>query len=173
MSEESDPFGGWLADYKWDQLRIGCRPCGRLGVYRPKTLRQMLANPPMSEVPRLIAIKAGCELAIRFPGRDCQACFISKEAPKIETLAEAWHAGWRLVLTCERTRQALKSVKPCRSPSYLDMPSLVAALGHDRPIEALRRCLACPRCGSRHYSLSWIEPPAGPAAEPIPLKKAG
>jgi hypothetical protein len=172
MNADSE-FAGWLADYRHKRLHVACGPCSRQGDYKVSSLRMMLGNPPMDEVPRLLAIKAGCALATKFPGRDCRACFLSHRTPEIvRDLGGARHSGWQLVLTCGRRHQGLKSVKPCRAPFYLDLPSLVATLGHEYPIEQLRRRLICPGCGSPHFELHWIAPKA-PPVEPIPLRKAG
>ncbi len=132
-----------------------------------------MGNPPMSEVPRFLAIKAGCPLATRFPGHECRAYFVDNhDVAKVQYLSTAYHAGWQVTLKCERSRQGLKSVKPCRfQPFALDLASLVAALGHEFPIDQLERRLQCPGCGSRHFTLAWIAPKA-PPAEPVPFKKA-
>ena len=163
---------GHLADYRQDRLRIACGPCGRDGQYRITSLRTMLGNPPMSEVPRLLAIRAGCPLATRFPGHECRAYFVDNhQVGKVEHLAAAYHAGWQVTLRCERSRQGLKSVKPCRiQPFLLDLASLVAALGHEFPISQLGQRLLCPGCGSRHFTLAWIAPKA-PPAEPLQFKR--
>ncbi len=173
MNEQNPEFGRYLSDFRWDRLRLVCVPCGREGSYRPATLRTMLGNPPMEDVPRLLAIKAGCAMATRHPGTSCSATLVSPNAPKVENLAVAYHAGWRLVLSCGRSRQGLKSVKACRQPFHLDLESLVAALGHDVPLEGLQRRLVCPGCGSTHNSLTWAAPKPPPATEPIPFKRAG
>ena len=68
-----DDFSGHLADYRFPRLGIACGPCGRNGSYKVSTLRTMLANPPLCDVPRLLAVKSGCPLALRFPGRRCSA----------------------------------------------------------------------------------------------------
>lgn len=167
-------FAGLLSDYKRNRLRIACGPCGRDGNYKVATLRTMMGNPPMAEVPRFLAIKAGCALAVRFPGHECRAYFVDNhEAGKVEHLSAAYHAGWHVTLKCERSRQGLKSIKPCRfQPFLLDLASLVAALGHDFPLNQLDRRLQCPGCGSRHFTLAWIAPRA-PPAEPLQFQRTG
>jgi hypothetical protein len=164
-------FSGHLADYKQDRLRIACGPCGRDGNYRTKTLRALLGNPPMAEVPRLLAIKAGCALATKYPGHECRAYFVSELIRlEVKDLMSAYHAGWQVTLKCERNRQGLKSVKPCRfQPFLLDLASLVATLGHDFPIIQLERRLICPGCGSDHFALAWIAPKAPPNDADHPL----
>lgn len=165
-------FGGFLSDYRLPRLKIACAPCGRHGDYSTRTLRALYGNPPMEELPRLIALRGNCPLALRYPGTECGAWFVREGAPKVEYLGDAHHAGWALILTCERSHQGLKSVKPCRHPALLDLKSMVAVLGHTFPIDQLSRKLICPGCGSRHYSLTWIIPKdPGKAAEPAPLRR--
>jgi hypothetical protein len=174
MTEPADPFFGYLSDYMHDRLRIACGPCGRDGDYRVKSLRTMLGNPPMEEVPRLLAIKAGCALATRFPGHECRANFVSPLAETtVQFLSTAYHAGWQLTLKCDRSRQGLKSIRPCRfHPFLLDLGTLVSALGHEFPADQLARRLVCPGCGSHSFSLSWISSKA-PPAEPVPIRQSG
>lgn len=170
---DPNDFSGHLADYRFPRLGIACGPCGRNGSYRVTTLRTLLANPPLEEVPRLLAIKSGCPLATRFPGRDCRAWFTSTASPQASNyLGDRRFEGWQLILTCERSHQGLKTTKPCPRPFYLELSSLVAVLGHSFEVDQLPRRLVCPGCGSHHHSLTWIAPKA-PRAEPIPLKRAG
>ncbi len=135
----------------------------------------LYGNPPMPELPRLVAMRGDCPLALHYPGTGCEARFVTDRAPVIEYLGSAYHAGWSAVLTCRRHHQGLKSVKPCKDPYVLDLGSLVAALGHTFPIDRLDRKLCCPKCGSTHYELSWIIPKAPPASgtEPVPLRRVG
>jgi hypothetical protein len=172
---ESDPLlVSHLIDYRFDRLQISCASCGRHGDYSVRTLRKLYGNPPMAEVPRFVAMRGNCPLALRFPGKDCDARFTNRAAPKsVEYLGSAYHAGWSIVLTCQRSHQGLKSVKPCREPYLIDLGSLVAALGHTFPINQLERKLCCPNCGSVHYDLRWIVPKEPPATEPVPLRKVG
>jgi hypothetical protein len=85
----------------------------------------------------------------------------------------AYHAGWTLVLACQRSHHGLKSVRLCREPYVIDLGSLVAGLGHTFPIDQLDRKFSCPNCGSAHYQLRWIMPREPPATEPVPLHQAG
>ena len=172
---DPNDFSGQLADYRFERLGIACGPCGRHGSYRVKTLRTLLFNPPLAEVPRLLAIKAGCPLAVRFPGHECRAWFTRTAAAKASNyLGDRRFDGRQLILTCERSPQALKATKPCPRAFELDLSSLVAVLGHSFEVDQLTIRLQCPGCGSHHYSLNWIAPkPAPPAAEPIPLKRTG
>jgi len=173
---DPNDFTGQLSDYRFQRLAIACGPCGRHGSYRVKTLRTLLFNPPLAEVPRLMAIKAGCPLAMRFPGHECGAWFVTKGQPVAASkyLGDRRFEGWQLILTCERSHQGLTATKPCPRDFELDLSSLVAVLGHSFEIDQLNRRLQCPGCGSHHYGLAWIAPkPKPPAAEPIPLKRAG
>lgn len=80
----------------------------------------------------------------------------------ITYLNDARHAGWRLILTV-RSRQRLKSARPCVPSLFrVDGASLIAAPGHDYPIERLERSLHCPVCNTRQYSLRWVIPPTRP-----------
>ena len=165
---------GHLSDWKQERIGIACGPCGRNGDYKLKTLRTLLGNPPMAEVPRFLAVKAGCPLAVRFPGTECRAWFTvpDRHVLQHQVLSARYHEGWSLILRCERSRQGLKSVKPCPHVFQLELKGLVAALGHEFPLDQLGRRLVCPGCGSRQVALSWI-PPKSPPAEPIPFKRAG
>lgn len=171
----ADPFQvTHLSDYRFPRLQIACASCGRHGDYSVQTLRKLYGNPPMEEVPRFVAMRGSCPLAIKFPGKDCEARFVTRRPPAVvDYLGSAYHSGWRVVLTCHRSHQGLKSVKPCREPYTLDLGSLVAALGHSFPIDRLESKLCCPGCGSAHYELSWIIPKEPPATEPVPLRKIG
>ena len=170
---DPNDFSGHLADYRFPRIEIACGPCGRLGRYKVSTLRTMLSNPPLDEVPRLLAIKAGCPLATRYPGRDCSAWFATGGTGQASKyLGDRRFEGWQLMLTCERSHQGLKTTKPCSRPFAIDLSSLVAVLGHTFEIDQLPRRLVCPSCGSHHHSLTWIAPKS-PPAEPIPLKRAG
>lgn len=170
---DPNDFSGQLSDYRFKHLDIACGPCGRFGHYKVTTLRTLLFNPPLSEVPRLLAIKAGCPLAVRYPGHECRAWFASKDNAKASKyLGDRRFEGWELLLACQRTHQGLKSTKPCKGVFELDLSSLVAVLGHTFEVDQLPRRLVCPGCGSHHHSLAWIAPKA-PPAEPIPLRRAG
>lgn len=174
MSDAYDPYAGHLADFRFPRLQVACASCGRHGDYSVQTLRKLYGNPPMAEVPRFVAMRGNCPLALRYPGRDCEAHLVRADRPAvIEYLGTAFHAGMKAVLTCRRTRQGLKSVKPCPKPYVIDLGSLVAGLGHMFPIDQLERKLHCPTCGSRHYELAWIIPEKPSAAEPVPLRRAG
>ena len=157
-------IGGNLVDYRFERVTIACTVCARRGVYRIKSLRSVHGNPPMADLPRLVAMKGGCQLAIRYPGTACDAHFEQPNIPATFTyLAEAQQAGWRLILQCERSRQGLKSARPCVPSLFrIDGPSLIAALGHDYPLERLERSLHCPLCNTSHYSLHWVIPPTRP-----------
>jgi len=158
-----DGIGGNLLDFRFERLTIACTLCARRGVYKVTSLRTTHGNPPMEDLPRLVAMKGGCQLATRYPGTGCDAHFEVDRAPaSITMLVDAYHAGWRLILQCERSRQGLKSVRPCISLFRISTESLVAAYGHDFPVERLERTLCCPGCGSKRFSLRWVVPPTKP-----------
>jgi hypothetical protein len=67
---ESDPLlARHLADYRFHRLQISCASCGRHGDYSVATLRKLYGNPPMADVPRFVAMRGNCALAMRFPTR--------------------------------------------------------------------------------------------------------
>lgn len=68
-------IGGSLVDYRFERVTIACTVCARRGTYKVKNLRTVHGNPPMADIPRLGAMKGGSQLAIRFPGIDCDAHF--------------------------------------------------------------------------------------------------
>ncbi len=91
--------------------------------------------------------------------------------------AELDHArlgGWTALLHCGRRHAALKTAKSCPDAVPLDVPTLIAALGHSFPLERLPSRLLCPSCGTRSLSVDWIvpegPPPSGGATQmPEPL----
>jgi hypothetical protein len=73
-------------------------------------------------------------------------------------LSEAVTAGMTLELVCDRQREGMKSTRPCAGRQRIDMLTLLAALGPDTPLEALAWKMRCPKCGSHHFRLTWVEP---------------
>jgi hypothetical protein len=82
----------------------------------------------------------------------------------IETLGEAYAAGWRLTVRCAfGKRDAMKSVRDCVEGAELDLRTLVWTRGKDFPIARLESRLKCPRCGSRLVRIAF-QIPSNPAA---------
>jgi hypothetical protein len=69
----------------------------------------------------------------------------------METLGEAYRAGWRIELRCQRSsRVGTAKLKPCRHFTTLHLETLVATRGHAFPLSLLQSRLKCPKCGDRH-----------------------
>ena len=82
---------------------------------------------------------------------------------RIETLGEAYDAGWRLTVRCARRREGLKSARPCvLSNRTLDLGTMVWTHGRDCPLAWLDGRLRCPQCGTKQVFVLWSQP--GPAA---------
>jgi hypothetical protein len=80
----------------------------------------------------------------------------------IETLGEAWSAGWRIYVRClDDGGEGLKRRKPCSYRAELEMQTLVCTRGRDFPIARIAERLRCPRCGCRRVSVMF-RPPATP-----------
>ena len=110
-------------------------------------------------------MRAGCALAMRFPGSECEARFPNEDRRMDVMLVDARRDGWELWLKCQRHHQGLKSAQPCRAePIQIDLTGLIAALGHDTPIDQLPRKICCPGCGSRSFTVSWVVPKKTAAA---------
>jgi hypothetical protein len=77
----------------------------------------------------------------------------------IETLGEAYSAGWRLTVRCAwGKRDAMKSIRDCVEGAELDLETLVWTRGRDFPLARLESRLKCPRCGSRRVWLAFTVP---------------
>jgi hypothetical protein len=76
----------------------------------------------------------------------------------IETVGEAFDAGWKLKVKCDRRRAGLKSVRSCPLVHELDLDSLIWTHGWRCPISWLNSHLRCPKCGSRHVLTFWVAP---------------
>ena len=77
----------------------------------------------------------------------------------IETLGEAWRAGWTVTARCAfGTRDGLKSIRECVHGHKLDMPTLVWTRGPNFPLSSLESRLMCPQCGSRKVRLIYDVP---------------
>jgi hypothetical protein len=78
----------------------------------------------------------------------------------IETLGEAFKAGWRITVRCAwGKREGLKSIRECRHTYELDMQTLIWTRGADLPLSLLEDRLRCPRCRSLRVRLLYRVPP--------------
>lgn len=79
----------------------------------------------------------------------------------IETLGEAYAAGWGVRLSCAQpSRVGTTKVGRCMWSGNLDMMTLVATRGHGLPLERLADLFRCPGCGSRRVRVL-CEVPSG------------
>jgi len=77
----------------------------------------------------------------------------------IETLGDAWSAGWRITMRCAwGKREGLKSIRECSYRRELDLETLVCTRGRDFPLTSLETRLRCPRCGSRRVAVMFSVP---------------
>jgi hypothetical protein len=74
---------------------------------------------------------------------------------EIETIGQAWNAGWRFNASC---RHGTMDTGSSSRKYELDTMTLVATRGRDFPIMNLAERLRCPRCGSRKISVLFIAP---------------
>lgn len=82
---------------------------------------------------------------------------------QVETLSQAYRAGWRVHVRCAQGKHfGLKSIPECLWSRELDMETLVATRGRDFPLARLAMRLRCPACGSPSVSVAFI-PPSGVA----------
>jgi hypothetical protein len=80
---------------------------------------------------------------------DCQP---EKSGPivTVETLVDAWRAGWTASARCKgRNARTKNGTKPCPQQLDLDMRTLMWTRGADFPIAMLSERLMCPSCRSR------------------------
>jgi hypothetical protein len=78
----------------------------------------------------------------------------------VETLGEAWRAGWRVKARCAfGKRDELKSVRECFRDYELDMETLVWTRGAAMPISDLSKRLRCPACRSLKVTVAFVPPP--------------
>ncbi|PKA38976.1 hypothetical protein CWR43_35195 [Rhizobium sullae] len=80
----------------------------------------------------------------------------------IETIGEAWNAGWEFSATCRGgTMDTGMSSRKCDWKYQLDTMTLLATRGRDFPIMNLADRFRCPRCGSRSIRVLFITPGSG------------
>jgi hypothetical protein len=64
---------------------------------------------------------------------------------EVQTLGEAWHAGWQITARCDEERRSWgKWHQPCVWQRPLDMVTLVATRGQDFPLKLVASRLRCP-----------------------------
>lgn len=77
----------------------------------------------------------------------------------IETLGEAWTAGWGIEARCAQGGQdGLNRFRECLWRISMDMPTLLATRGRDFPVALLASRLRCPQCGSRKVAVLFHTP---------------
>jgi hypothetical protein len=72
------------------------------------------------------------------------------------TLGQVARRGDAIEICCRRSHVGLKSSDTCRTNLRLDIDTLVALHGPERPIDALERELHCPGCGTRQIVLQIV-----------------
>lgn len=78
----------------------------------------------------------------------------------VETLQDAFSAGWRVKVRCAwGPRDGMKRVRECVFGGELDLQTLVWTRGRGFPIAMLESRLKCPQCGSRRVRLAFTVPP--------------
>jgi hypothetical protein len=81
----------------------------------------------------------------------------------IETLGQAYSAGWRLHARCTHGYEPSMKRRRCSWNASLDMLTLVATRGRGFPLGDLQRRLMCPYCGSRVITVMFQPPASGMA----------
>lgn len=77
----------------------------------------------------------------------------------VETVREAWLAGWTAKARCLSKRQAKpKDTRDCGFSTNIDMATLAMTKGPNFPISMLGTRLMCPRCNGRAIAILF-EPP--------------
>ena len=78
----------------------------------------------------------------------------------VETLGEAYRAGWRVRVRCAAEKgDRMKRIRDCLHRHELEMETLVWTRGPNFPLSRLENRLMCPECGSRRVRIIF-EPPA-------------
>lgn len=157
-----------LSDMGQRIIKVRCDQCDRRGVYRADRLLARFGDMTGPEVLLEIGKQGGCPKAINPPpttdinynDRRCRIMFDLPPVQMPQTLGRAMHERWRGFIRCERHHQGLKATKPCGVEAELDLPTLVAALGHDFEVSRLKAKLSAPCCGSRSFGLTWYQPAA-------------
>jgi hypothetical protein len=167
-----------LDGYRFPVIGFDCPRCKRNAEAEVAKLRGKFGGKlTLGEVARQVAAGRGCALA---QDADHSLCSVRAVAPPVHHWAELDHArlgGWTALLHCGRRHEALKTAKSCPGAVPLDVPTLIAALGHNFPLERLPSRLLCPSCGSKSLGVEWIVPPEPPPSggatqtpEPVRLR---
>jgi len=160
-----------LSGYPWREIVINCHRCNRHAQVGRDILLKAYGDLTMEELARRIAADRSCAHATG--DNYCAARMLT---PGVETwacLEEAMHGGWVAMLHCNRNMEAMKRGSACRKPFELYVPTLVALLGWDFPLERLPHKLTCPGCGTRSFFIEWFVPePAGEPREALAGKGA-
>lgn len=79
-----------------------------------------------------------------------------EQSKPIETLGQAYEAGWQISARCAHGKmRGMKSRPECHSHVELDMDTLLWTRGQGFPIDRLASRLKCPNCWSRRIAL-WL-----------------
>ena len=79
----------------------------------------------------------------------------------IETLGQAWRAGWQITARCDESRLAwMQKIQPCTWQRPLDVMTLVATRGDAFPLTMVASRLRCPNCGGRKITVLFHVPGA-------------
>jgi hypothetical protein len=79
----------------------------------------------------------------------------------VETLGDAFAAGWRLTARCAwGKREGIKTKRECHYRRELDLETLVWTRGPSFPLSSLDGRLMCPWCKSRRVAVLF-QPPSG------------
>lgn len=77
----------------------------------------------------------------------------------VETIRDAWQAGWKAKARCLSKRHAKpKDTRDCSFSTEIDMTTLALTKGPNFPISMLGTRLMCPRCNGRVFAIMF-EPP--------------
>ena len=75
----------------------------------------------------------------------------------IETLGEAFKAGWRVQARCAHgKRRGMKQMPECHTRMELDIETLIWTRGEKFPLDLLESRLKCPKCWSRRVAI-WFD----------------
>jgi hypothetical protein len=166
-----------LDQYKVPKIIFDCPRCRRRAEADVAKLKAKHGGKiTLGELARLVAAGRGCALA----QDGGSLCSVRVDVPPVHhwaLLDDARRGGWTALLHCGRRHAALKATKSCPGPVSLDLPTPVAVLGYDFPLERLPTRLCCPSCGTKAVAVCWTvlpeQPPPGGttmAAEPVPLR---